>query len=248
VRSERFGTSARPLLRASFPCRGADLSAARSCEALVFARRFGNSAHQLAREYGPYEASTVFGGVFLPDGSAVGCVRLIRPDGRGPVKTLSDAAGPPWNLSRQLLQSVVGDQADPDVGETWDVATFGVDGTATGGDRRVTMALLSVMFGAFRDNAVGGLVAMLDTGARRAFRGLGLHVNDIPGALSASYLGSASTTPVHRRIDVLHAEHFIAFPHVHQQVFHGWHVDGLDEQMCAPGAFALFADAVEAGC
>jgi hypothetical protein len=248
VRAEGSTSEKRLVLRPSFPCRGDDLVAARACEELVFGRHFGNTAEELAAEYGPYELSTAFGAVLLPDGTAVGSVRLIRPVGRGPVKTMFDAARPPWNLSQNAFEAIAGEPADTEGGRTWDVATFGVDRAVAGRDRRVAMALLSVMFGAFRDNAVRGMVAMLDARARRAFMQLGIHLDDLPGAEPASYLGSTSTTPVHRRIDDLHAEHAVLYPHVHQQIFHGRGLDGLDEWLAAPGAFALTAGVREALC
>jgi hypothetical protein len=226
--------AAATVLRPSFPCVGADLTAARACEQVVFHRRFGNTAEEMAAEYGPYESTTAFGAVLGPDGTALGAVRLIRP-GSAPVKTLLDAAGPPWSVSGQEIDDIVGGR------HTWDVASFGVDSVAAGADRRVAMLLLSVLFGAFRDNDVTGMVAMLDRGARRAFRGLGVQMLDLPGAQPAPYLGSSSTVPVYRKLSELHAEHAHGFGGVHQQVFHGGGIDGVDAAPCAPGSFALAA-------
>lgn len=226
-----------PLLRPCFPCRGADLVAARRCESVVFERRFGNTADQLAAEYDAFQASTSFGAVLREDGAAVGSVRLIRPDGERPVKTLADACRPPWSLSDRVIGRLTAGEA----GETWDVATFAVDAAAAGPDRRVTMALLSVMFGAFRDNGVGGFVAMLDTRARRAFEEHGMLLHDLPGARPAPYLGSPCTVPVHRRLAEMHDEHAHRFPHLHEQVFHGRDIEGLDTGLSVPGSFGLLA-------
>lgn len=226
------------VLRPSFPCVGADLTAARACEQAVFLRRFGNSAEELAAQYGPYEPSTSFGAVLRPDGTAVGAVRLIRP-GPQRVKTLLDAAEAPWNVSDRVIGEVVGEADGLGERHTWDVASFGVDSAAAGGDRRIAMLLLAVLFGAFRDNAVTGMVAMLDAAARRALLGLGIHMLDLPGAEPAPYLGSSSTVPVYRRITELHAMHVADFPQLHRQVFHGVEIRGVDAAPSAPGSFAL---------
>ena len=104
------------------------------------------------------------------------------------------------------------------------------------------MLLLSVLFGAFRDNSVTGMVAMLDFPLPAApLRGLGVHLLDLPGAQPAPYLGSPSTVPVYRKVPDLHAEHADGFGGVHQQVFHGGGIAGVDPAPCAPGAFALAA-------
>lgn len=227
------GSPAASALRPVFPCAGADLAAARACEQSVFGRRFGNSADELRSEYGPYEPSTSFGAVLLPDGTAVGAVRLIRP-GQRRVKTLLDASGPPWNLSGDVVGPLEGTV-------TWDVASFGVDCVAAGGDRRIVKLLLSVLFGAFRDNEVTGMVAILDCVARRALGGLGVEMLDLPGAVPAPYLGSPSSVPVYRRMPDLHASHAEGFAHLHQQVFHGGDIAGVDPARSAPGSFALRA-------
>jgi hypothetical protein len=214
-------------LRGCYPCAGSDLVAARACETEVFGRRFGNTADQLGLEYGPYEPATTFGAVLRPDGIAVGAVRLIRP-GPHPLKTVQDASGPPWNASAEDFERAAG--VDP--AHTWDVASFTVDSVAAGADPRVVMALLSVMFEAFRDSSVTGFLAILDSVADRALRGLGVRMFDLPGAKPAPYLGSPRSVPVYRQVSDLHDEHAAQFPQVHQEVFHGWDStvpDGLSE-------------------
>jgi hypothetical protein len=194
-------------LRACFPCKGTDLASARACEQAVFGRRFGNSAEELAHEYGPYEGSTSFGAIFTADGTALGAVRLIRPGARR-VKTLQDASRTPWNVPEDGLEDTVG----LDETRTWDVASFAVDSVAAGADRRIASALLKVMFTGLRDNAATSFVAVLDTRARRALCGLGVTMVDLPGAKPAPYLGSPSSVPVYRHLADLrgeHAEHFL---------------------------------------
>ena len=218
-----------PELRSCYPCRGADEVAARACEEAVFGRRFGNTAEELAAEYGPYEATTSFGAVLRPDGTAVGAVRLVAPGARG-LKTLVDAAGPPWRVPDDVLAAVAGGAVGPEgpaAPLTWDVATFGVDSVAAGGDRRIAAALFGVMFGAFADHGVTCFVAMLDSGARRAIERLGVRLLDLPGAQAAPYLGSASTVPAYRQVADLHDEHRTRFPDLHDPVFHGRGLPGV---------------------
>jgi len=220
-------------LRPSFPCTGADLRSARACEQAVFSRHFDNSSAELAAAYGPYEGSTSFGAVFLPDGTAAGAVRLLR-DGSMGLKSLNDAAGRPWLLPVQRTCHT----AHLDPARTWDVGSFVVDSTVAS-SHQVTLALLNVMFGAFRDNAVSSFVAILDTGARRAFAAVGLPVLDLPGAAPAAYLGSSASVPVYRHVRDMSRLLLSRSADVHQQVFHGRGVAGLDPASCQPGAFDL---------
>ena len=226
----------RAVLRPSFPCTGDDLRSARACEQTVFGRAFGNTAVELRSEYGPYESVTSFGAVFTPDGTAVAAVRLMRLCRNG-LKSLNDAATQPWRLPVRTTCRA----ASIDLAHTWDVGSFGVDFGAAGATRETTLALFSVMFGAFRDNSVATFVAILDAGARRPIAAVGVEMLDLPGASAAAYLGSPSSTPVYRHVRDLHRLHGERFPAVHQQVFHGRGIRGLDPRGCQPGAFALAA-------
>jgi hypothetical protein len=226
----------RAVLRPSFPCTGDDLRSARACEQAVFGRVYGNTAVELRHEYGPYESETSFGAVFLPDGTAVGAVRLMRLCGNG-LKSLNDAATRPWRLP----VAVACRTASIDLEHTWDVGSFGVDSSGVAATGEATLALWSVMFGAFRDNSVATFVAILDAGARRPIAAVGVEMLDLPGATPAAYLGSPSSTPVYRHVQDLHRLHRERFPTVHQQVFHGRGIGGLDARACQPGAFALAA-------
>ncbi|MEP6462509.1 MAG: hypothetical protein ABJC62_03660, partial [Frankiaceae bacterium] len=145
-------------MRLAFPCRGADLRAARTCERDVFGRRYGNTPAQLRAEYDPFDGDMSFGAVLLPDGRAAGAVRLLHGNPEA-LKTLQDAVHPPWSLPIEATRQAAG----LDRVATWDVATFGVDAAGFGaGSRPVTLALLSVLFGAFRDNRVAAFVAIID--------------------------------------------------------------------------------------
>src|SRR4051812_20459729 len=86
-----------PVFQMRFNPTGEQLAAALNCEASVFLKTYGNTGEQLADEYGPYAATSVFIGIYEPGGDAVGAVRLIRPSELG-LKTLADVARPPWSL------------------------------------------------------------------------------------------------------------------------------------------------------
>lgn len=222
-------------LRLAFPCTGPDAAAARACEQRVFDRHFGNSPAQLEREYGPFEDGTSFGAVLLADGSAVGAVRLLRGGPAG-LKTLQDAARHPWSLPVEQTRRGAG----LDSATTWDVGTFGVDADGFGsGSHAVTRALLCLMFGAFRDNGVVSFVALMDRRAARAFATVGLAMTDLPGARPAPYLGSASSVPAYAGVMDLHRRQAAAQPDLHDQVFHGLQIEGVDPATAVPGRFAL---------
>lgn len=225
--------SDRPL-RLCFPCSGPDEAAARDCERRVFGLRFGNSPAQLREEYGPFEDGTSFGAVLLPDGSATGAVRLLR-DGPAGLKTLQDASRPPWSLPVGSTCRAAGlDQA-----AVWDVGTFGVDARAYGtGSHAVTLALLCLMFGAFRDNGVPSFLALMDRQAARAFAAVGLRMTDLPGARPAPYLGSPESVPAYAVVADLHRRQAVDRPDVHEQVFHGAGMTDVDPVTAAPGRFA----------
>lgn len=246
----RRGRPDSAVLRVAFPCTGPDLRAALACEAVVFGRRYGNTAEQLEAEYGPYRDGSRFGAVLAPDGRALGAVRLLSGGPAG-LKTLTDAAAPPWDVCVDAACA----EAGLDPAATWDVATFAVDpdthtgtgtvngtGSSTGGSvgaRPVTLALFAVMFGAFRDNGVSGFVAVLDAAARRPISAVGVLTDDLPGATPAPYLGSPASVPVYARVPDLHRRHAREFPALHRQVFHGQGIGGLDPAAALPGAFRL---------
>jgi hypothetical protein len=233
-------------LRSAYPCSGIDLLEARACEQTVFGRCFGNSAEELAEQFGPYEQSTTFGGVFAPDGAAVGAMRLIRP-GPERVKTLQDASQPPWNLHIGRVSECAG----LDERRTWDVASFGVDSVVSGVDRRIALLLLAAMFGAFGDNEATSFVAVLDSAARRALQARGIRMLNLPDADPAPYLGSPHSAPVYRHLADLHAEHARQFPHDHLPMFHAQGVDGPDIRphvLCSSVPSAGLPSATESGC
>jgi hypothetical protein len=86
---------------------------------------------------------------------------------------------------------------------------------------------------------VTSFVAMLDSGARRAFEQLGVRMLDLPGARPAPYLGSSSTVPVHRLVAALHDEHRARFPGLHDPVFHGRGIPGVDARHTSPRSQTL---------
>jgi hypothetical protein len=161
---------------------------------------------------------------------------LIR-NGEHGLKSLNDASASPWAMPvRSTCQA-----ADINPERTWDVGSFAVDSVLRGPGRQSTLALFSVLFGAFRDNEVESFVAIIDAGARRPMATIGVQLLDLPGAAPAAYFGSSASTPVYRHVRDLHRMHGCDFAEVHEQVFHGRGVDGLDARECQPGSFELAA-------
>jgi hypothetical protein len=166
------------------------LDAARSCEASVFQRAFGNTAAELEDEYGPYDDATHF--VVLADSSddVVATCRLIAPSPAG-LKTIHDIAGAPWFVDGARALRAVG----ADLPTAWDITTIAVRK-----DRPVTplawAALQHGMLQAARANSVRWAVMMLDDHVRRLLEMVGFIARPIPGTRPAPYLGSSATVPL----------------------------------------------------
>jgi N-acyl-L-homoserine lactone synthetase len=172
----------------------AEKEAARVVEARVFAESFGNTAELMQAEYGHYADRSRFVLVLDDrDGSALGAVRLIAPDATGEVKTLTDVAGDPWQLSVPDTLEAAGLTGRP----VWDVATLAVDRryrrSASGSE--VTLALCHGLYTYSRANGVDGWVTILDDRVLRLLRALGVPFHAMAGAGSRYYLGSPASTP-----------------------------------------------------
>lgn len=169
---------------------GAELEAARRCEAAVFLDRYGNTREQLELEYGPYEDQTVFLALVAPDGRVEAAIRFITPGPAG-LKSLVDSERDPWALDTDAALAAVG--LEP--GRTWDIATLSVRR-----DRSAGVAHIAAMYHGIaactRLNGITGTVALLDTRVLRMLHAVSLHYRPLPGARPAPYLGSDSSVPV----------------------------------------------------
>lgn len=167
-------------------------AAALDCEEAVFLQAYGNSRAQLAEEYGPYGAQSIFLIVSDEEGAVYGQARLITPGPAG-LKTLNDIAGSPWNLDVERVSRLARIDAD----RAWDIATLGVRREFRGRSTMVSLALYHGILKAGRVNGVDTATAMLDGDVRRALNLVDYLMPTLPGAVAAPYLGSAGSTPVY---------------------------------------------------
>jgi hypothetical protein len=181
-----------PLFRLRFNPSGDDLAAVLACETAVFEKTYGNTAEELAEEYGPYQASTTFIGVFEPGGDAVGAVRLIRPNQLG-LKTLHDVARPPWSLDVPRMARAAG----LDLDRTWDFTTLGARRGLRKHGPIVSASLFHGLVQAVRANNIATAVMMIDERVRGLLRLAGMTGQTMPGARTEPYLGSQRCTPVY---------------------------------------------------
>ncbi len=212
--------SAAPL-RLVFDPEDDELEAARRCEADVFLATYGNTAVELAAEYGPYEDATGFLAVLDEGGDAVGAVRFIAPGPSG-LKTLNDAGREPWKVDG--VRSARSAGVDPE--RTWDVATIAVrPGAGRGG--LCAGALYHGIVAASAANSVDYLVMIMDSHARLLLTNLGLRTHPLPGTRSGEYLGSPSSTPLWVNIDRTSRYLRSESPDAYRLIFQGVGLDGI---------------------
>ena len=165
---------------------------ARTVERQVFEATFGNDAAVMASEYGPYEDRSRFFVVLDRElGMPAGIVRVIQDDGPG-VKTIVDA---PAHIGVPVAQiSAIHGLT----GRIWDFATVAVLPEYRG---RSSLTVSSLLYRTFllagKRAGVRHVVAMLDRGAWRNIRLLGVPVGQIAGSGPFAYLGSAENRAVH---------------------------------------------------
>jgi len=198
------------------------LAAAQDCEAEVFLRAYGNTRQQLADEYGPYEPASVFIALADDSGDVLGACRLIRPTSLG-LKTLHDAARPPWSLDVERSARA----ARLDLDQTWDVATLGCRRGLKGAARLASAALFHGLVLAVRANEIRSAVMIIDERVRFLLAAAGMTGRPLPGAGPARYLGSSASTPVYRHCDEAFDQQRITNPDAHRLFTHGIGLDGI---------------------
>ncbi len=180
------------VFRLEFDPRGELREAARDCEAEVFIKSFGNTAEQLAEEFGPYEDASVLIAVTDPGGTVVAAARLITPGPAG-LKTLNDLAGAPWYIDGAAAAAAAG--IDP--AATWDVATVSIRGRRPRSHPQLSAALYHAMIRAVRANGVDATVAVIDVTVRDLLESIGLVYRPLPGAAVAPFRGSPASIPLY---------------------------------------------------
>jgi N-acyl-L-homoserine lactone synthetase len=199
------------------------LESALSCEAEVFLRWFGNTAGQLADEYGPYEDATGFLVVADRDDHVVGAVRLLAPGGRAGLTTLVDVGEPPWTVDGARSAAAVG----IDLTSTWEVATLGVRRTSDADQVQLALALYHGLMTIAQVNRMSSFVAVLDERVRRLLSSVGIITQPLPGTTTAPYLGSGSSTPVYCHFGPMLENQRLRFPDAYRLVTLGIGLDGV---------------------
>jgi hypothetical protein len=204
-----------------FDVQGELLESARDCEAEVFEQWYGNSRAQLDDEYGPYDAHSVF--IALVDGhdEAVGSCRVIAPGGA--LKTLDDLAREPWCIDGHRSAAAAG--VDP--AATWDVGTLGV---RRGIGSRSVMAAAGLYHGLMTGVLVNDgrhVVSIIDERVRLMLHAVGVETHVLPGASTASYLGSPASTPLYAHMDVVLDHQRRHAPDGYRLIHQGVGLDGI---------------------
>jgi hypothetical protein len=179
------------LFRLAFQPPAALRAAAFAHEAQIFDTTYGVSYDDHVQEFAPYEDQSAFLVVVTGADEVVATMRLIRSGPAG-LKTLAEAAGPPWGIDAMRSARAAG--IDPET--TWDVATLGV-GRGLGRHRfAVTAALYHGLTIAARRNRVRTLLMTVDERVRMILQHFGLFTAALPGAKPGPFCGSPASTPV----------------------------------------------------
>lgn len=170
-------------------------SIARELEQQVFLEAFGNTAEQLAAEYGPYESSSLFFCVIDHRRATIaGMMRMILPTPHGPgLKSLADLE-PAWGTSASDLLAQAG--LDLEIERTWDIATLAVahEYRSAASAGLVSLGLFQSFVLTAHSAGINSFVMILDHIVFRMLR-LRVRVPFIALAESRPYLGSPASIP-----------------------------------------------------
>jgi hypothetical protein len=168
----------------------------RKLERDVFYEFFKNDEYTFAEEYGPYEAASEL--IVIVDHRKlipVGMARLVKYNQKG-LKTFNDTTHPdsPWGLTMKHIENTHTIAHE----HVWDIATIAVKRRyKSKSSRRLIRSLLmhALYIHAVKNGALHW-VALLDDMHINTFAGIGIPVENLGGAKSLPYLGSASTRPI----------------------------------------------------
>ena len=214
---------------------------ARHVERVVFLEAFGNTAELLAKEYGPYEAASLF--LCVVDHRRqvpAGMMRVLVPSPAG-FKSLVDIE-PIWGLTVDALFSGAGLTHEPE--RTWDVATLAVGpeyrGKAASG--LVSLALYQAVTMLARHRDVDWLVAIFDVPVLRMIRWkLRMTFAGFPGIGAASYLGSTASLPAWCRLSDAEERLGRTDPDLRALLFDGKGIEPAVRPIDLDGALGLVA-------
>jgi aromatic-L-amino-acid decarboxylase len=194
----------------------------RDCEAAVFGHRYGNTAEELRDAYAEHDGATACLAVRDPSGRVLGWVRLVTSEGP-PLKTVRDAAAPPWNLDLEAAAGEVG----IDIRRTWDVATIGVRPELGAQGSRIAAALYHGIIRATAANDAGWVIAMIDVRVKALLRRLGFVMHTFPGASPQPYMGSSATVPAYANMEQVVQEQRRHDPENYVAISLGVGLDGI---------------------
>jgi hypothetical protein len=194
---------------------------ARHVERVVFMETFGNTPELLAKEYAPYESSSIF--LCVVDHlrhAPAGTMRILLPSEAG-FKTLDDAK-PVWGETVESMAIRTG--LDLDLSTTWDIATLAVApeyrGKATMG--LVSMGLYQALALATPLLGIQWLIAILDVSVFRMIRWkLRMPMAGFKGVTAQPYLGSPASMPVWCNVSDTERRIAASDPDLHALYFQG---------------------------
>lgn len=209
-------------LRLEFDPVGDALAAAHACEAEVFFHRYGNTPEEFDVEYGPYADASVFMTLVETNGDVLAACRLITPGPAG-LKTINDAARPPWGVDGARSARA----ARIDLDRTWDVATIGIRPDAGAARMFAAAALYHGIALAARVNRIQTIVMIMDERARRLLTGMGVMTQPLPGMRPGPYLGSPASTPLYGNLAQMADLQRRDNPDAHRLIGQGVGLDGV---------------------
>lgn len=170
-------------------------------ERMVFESAFGNDATEMEREYGPYEASSVFFvSIDRVSGLPIGVIRVIRNSTQG-FKSLNDAE----KAFGIQLAEVTGHHEIATMATVWDVGTVAVMPEYRRGEALVSVQLYRAMYSSALQHGIDHFVSIIDDRPLRHMTGiLGMPFIALAGCAPGPYLGSAKSQAVYGYVPDFH--------------------------------------------
>lgn len=201
---------------------GADLEAARVCEADVFDHRYGDGREIMDDWFASHEDTSVFVSLVDDDGYAVAAARCILPGPAG--LKVDQSLVEDWEVDPDTLLDAVG----LDRATTWEIASISVRPRPDGVGLVWTAALLHGLMQLTGANGATAVVAVLDEGARTLLSRLGVDVEAFPGCRPQQYCGSPASTPVYTVLEQMRAQQRETAPEGYRLVTLGAGLQGVD--------------------
>lgn len=171
----------------------------RHIERVRFEKAFGNTADDMAREYGLYEhASTFFISVDRENEAPAGVLRVVRNSGVG-LKTINDVKGPPLNLSKEHIMDYHNIET---LDDCWDIGTV----ATTPGQPSATASIqvYRAMYLAAERDGIKHFISVIDAKALSQLSGyLGIPFQPLVDTPPFEYLGSYHSQAVYGYVSEL---------------------------------------------